>query len=102
MNNYRIRNGKELTESEYINYLEGLAYGVWCAQQMYFDGSLGQHSKSYDPLYIESFNLGIKKWIVHSYVFDFIDGGRHHEFDSLEQIETELIKEVQLIEFKGD
>ena len=46
--------------------------------------------KSYDPLVIEGN-------IAHSYVFDLADGGRHHPFGSLEELERMLDKELDLI-----
>ena len=85
---YQIRNGKELSEKEYIAYLEGLAEGIWITSVELGDGDY--HSKSYDPLYINS------PGDVASYVFDFHDGGRRHSFKKLEDIYEGLIKEIEI------
>ncbi len=85
---YEIRNGKELTEKEYVAYLEGMAYGIWM-QKYAVEGD--GHSKMSDPLYIDPKQLND----VYSYVFDFIDGGRHHSFKSLKEIEEALIEETK-------
>lgn len=45
-------------------------------------------AKMYDPLVIEGNT-------AHSYAFDFLDGGRHHKFETLEQLETWLTDEVK-------
>ena len=46
------------------------------------------YHKSYDPLVIE----GNK---AHSYVFSLSEqGGRHHEFDTLEELEGRLVKDA--------
>jgi hypothetical protein len=74
---------------------------VWLAQKYYklllaIGAQLG-HRKSYDPLTIEY--DGDKK-IAHSYVFDFEDGGRHHPFRDLEQLEemldVEIVRQIAL------
>ena len=80
---YPVRNGKELTEKEYKIYLEGMAEGVWRAtdQEMY--------GKWHDPLYINSLDD------VYSYAFDFHDGGRHHKFNSLDELHEALVKEAE-------
>jgi hypothetical protein len=88
MKKYQIRNGKELTESQYRVYLEGVAYGLWTA--LFMAGVHDGYSKMYDPLYFEGDE-------VHSYVFDLWDGGRHHnlkEIDSLEKVLTYLEQET--------
>jgi hypothetical protein len=43
--------------------------------------------KTYDPLFIQD-------GTAHSYAFDLWDGGRHHKFESLEQVEEGMRKEV--------
>lgn len=43
--------------------------------------------KSYDPLTIEGNT-------AHSYVFDFEDGGRHHQFKDFEHLKKMLIDEA--------
>ena len=84
---YQIRNGRVLTEKEYEVYLEGLAEGIWRTAVELGDGDY--HSKTYDPLFIEGKT-------AHSYVFDFNDGGRHHEIESLDQLYTLLLEEIQV------
>jgi hypothetical protein len=81
---YEVRNGKELSEEEYIAYLEGMAEGIFrCMDDDY--------AKWNDPLYINSPDD------VYSYVFDFHDGGRHHKFTSLFDIYLGLVDEVKKI-----
>lgn len=46
-------------------------------------------SKSYDPLTID-----LKEKVAHSYIFDFFDGGRHHKFEDLEEVELWLVAEL--------
>lgn len=46
--------------------------------------------KSYDPLTIEGHT-------AHSYAFDFKDGGRHHPFGSLAELEGWLDDELRLL-----
>lgn len=48
--------------------------------------------KSYDPLTIELDTRG--GGTAHSYIFDFRDGGRHHPFHSLNELETWLQEEA--------
>jgi len=47
------------------------------------------HSKSYDPMTIDE-----TKKVAHSYVFDLWDGGRHHQYESLEQVWEAVRKET--------
>lgn len=47
------------------------------------------YGKMYDPLYIE-----LEEMEAHSYVFDLDDGGRHHKFKSLLDLENQLINEA--------
>jgi hypothetical protein len=44
------------------------------------------YCKTYDPLVIEGN-------IAHSYVFDLQDGGRHHKFKDLKDLENMLVSE---------
>lgn len=85
-----VRNGKELTEQEYKVYLEGMAWGIWN-----FDEEM--YGKISDPLYI-----GDDLENVYSYAFDFHDGGRHHKFNSLEEIEKSLLNEIKKIKESYD
>ena len=43
--------------------------------------------KTYDPLFIQGDT-------AHSYAFDLWDGGRHHKFETLKQVEDGLVKET--------
>jgi hypothetical protein len=87
MKKYIVQNGRELTEKQYIIYLEGMAYGIWAAK-IKLAGE-DDCCKWSDPLYINSLDD------VYSYVFDFHDGGRHHKFSSLEEIHQALLKEIK-------
>ena len=75
-----------------LSYPQKIITLEWFAKKLWYIGELASddtefYGKSYDPLFIEGD-------IAHSYVFDLQDGGRHHEFESLEQIETDMIQEV--------
>lgn len=64
---------------------------VWFARKLWIlieegSGDPEYYCKSYDPL---SFWDGK----AHSYVFDLEDGGRHHEYGSLEHLENMLMSE---------
>lgn len=50
------------------------------------------HHKSYDPLTIEGN-------VAHSYVFNLDNGGRHHEFGSLKDLELMLDQELNQVVF---
>jgi len=60
-------------------------------------------SKSYDPLTID-----LENKIAHSYIFDFFDGGRHHKFNELSEVELwlnmELFRTLQMMkdEMRGE
>jgi len=47
------------------------------------------HCKMYDPLLFDT-----EKKVVHSYIFDLWDGGRHHPYETLKQVEDGITKEV--------
>lgn len=72
--------------------LEYLARRYWkvLLDLKYQDG----HSKTYDPLIIDGNT-------AHSYVFDLEDGGRHHSFDSLKDLERMMTEEFKSY-FKED
>jgi len=91
---YDIRNYKELTEAEYISYLEGMAQALFMLESLKEEGTLCGHSKMNDPLYIKKVGDGYE---AYSYVFSFHDGGRHHKFNKLQDIEEGLIKELKRI-----
>jgi hypothetical protein len=71
--------------------LEWFAFKIWVAGNE-GGGDPDYHSKSYDPLTVELATDG--SGVAHSYVFDFHDGGRHHPFDSLDQLEDWLFEEA--------
>ncbi len=85
-----IRNSKEL-QKEYILQLEEMALSMWWLKKSITGET---HCKSYDPLTI---SLEDSKLIVFSYVFDFHDGGRQHNFNSLKDIEKGLKNELKKI-----
>ena len=77
-----------LTEAK---ILEWLAFKIWVSgNEGVPDGDY--HSKSYDPLTIELGSRG--GGTAHSYVFNLGDGGRHHDFSSLADLERMLFEEA--------
>jgi len=72
---------RELTNND----LEAYAHGCYDILKKLgiFDG----HCKAYDPLTIENNT-------AHSYVFNLQDGGRHHPFESLEQLRIDILSET--------
>lgn len=79
-------------KENYKLWLESLGLSIWHIQRNMVTDA---HCKSYDPLSIGEFEEGY--WQVASYVFDFHDGGRHHTFKTLEDIELGLKEELRLI-----
>lgn len=80
--------------------LEWFAFKVWVAMNE-GAGYADYSGKSYDPLSIELEPYG--GGTAHSYVFDFKDGGRHHPFGSLAQLEAWLTDEaIQAVRYGGD
>ena len=80
--------------------LEWYAFKIWVADN---EGSGDQEygGKSYDPLTIELDTRG--GGVAHSYVFDFRDGGRHHVFHSLAELEEWLTEEaITSVKFGGE
>lgn len=71
--------------------LEWYAERVWVATEE-GSGEPEYGGKSYDPLRIELRADG--SGVAHSYVFGFHDGGRHHSFDSLDDLEDWLLEEA--------
>lgn len=47
------------------------------------------HCKSYDPMSIDEDGK-----VAHSYWFDLWDGGRHHPYESLEQVLVAMLQET--------
>jgi hypothetical protein len=81
----------DLNPSQRAAVLEWFAFRVWVGAQE-GTGCREYHSKSYDPLTIDLRTDG--GGTAHSYVFDFHDGGRHHHFDSLDNLEDWLFEEL--------
>lgn len=71
--------------------LEWFANKIWVGLEE-GSGFPDYGGKSYDPLTIEMRTDG--GGIAHSYVFNFHDGGRHHSFDSLDNLEEWLLEEL--------
>lgn len=61
----------------------------WFAQKIWNVLDEPGHCKGYDPLIIEGKT-------AHSYIFNFSDGGRHHPFTSLKDLEDMLSREMQV------
>jgi len=84
-NTYKTIDDLPLSELQKRCVLEWLAWKAW--DILIELGIEDGYGKSYDPLLIED-----KK--CHSYIFDLGDGGRHHDYKVLREIEEKLIKEV--------
>jgi hypothetical protein len=78
----RLANG-DVTAAE----CEAFCAGVYMAWQDSTDKDYYQ--KMYDPMTIDE-----DKKIAHSYVFDLNDGGRHHSYESLEQVCRDALKQA--------
>lgn len=85
-------NQREVNDREYKIYLEGMAYGIW--KSRIASGKDDGYHKSCDPLMFDLDEPKSKE--VYSYVFDLWDGGRHHEYETLEQIEEALLREIEI------
>ena len=84
---YEVRDKLEL-DFEARCFLEG--YALACADIMRKLTSDTPCSKSYDPLTVEGNTL-------HSYAFDFKDGGRHHDatlYSNVGEIMEDMLKET--------
>lgn len=55
------------------------------------DEDIWQCGKSYDPLSIDT-----KRKVAHSYVMDMHDGGRHHPFNKMSEVEGAIFAEFFL------
>jgi len=86
-NSFYTINDLPLAEEQKRYVLEWYARKLWeiAEEGIYGDGDY--YGKHYDPLVIEGN-------IAHSYVFDLGDGGRHHPFDTLAELEAALTKDV--------
>lgn len=72
-----------LTDTQRRIVIMHMARTIWrMALKLGADG----HCKSYDPLTIDGDT-------AHSYVLNMHDGGRHHSFESLEQLEKDVVAE---------
>lgn len=85
INLYRTINDLPLTEMQTRCVLEWFAWKIWeILMELEIEDGYG---KLYDPLVIE-------KNECHSYVFDLGDGGRHHKYETLMELEERLKKEM--------
>jgi hypothetical protein len=90
----------DLNPIQRAQILEWLAFKIWVAG-VEGAGDGDYHSKSYDPLTIELDSWG--GGVAHSYVFNFHDGGRHHTFHSLDELEDWLFEEaINIVKWAGD
>lgn len=74
-----------LTQLEKEAVLEWFARKLWVIVEESRPEGSDYYCKSYDPLVIEGN-------VAHSYVF--LDSGRHHEFEDLEELEKMLMQDV--------
>lgn len=72
-----------LTEQHKKDVLVWYANKLW--KMLIRTGISDTHCKSYDPLEFDD-----EERVVHSYVFDLHDGGRHHEYKTLREVEDGL------------
>ena len=77
-----------LSELQKRCVLEWLAWKMW--ELLIELGIEDGYSKPYDPLLIEDDEC-------HSYIFELGDGGRHHSYRTLGEIEEKLMKEVVVV-----
>ena len=82
---YKTIDDLPLSELQKRCVLEWLAWKAW--NVLIELGIEDGYGKSYDPLVIEADKC-------HSYIFDLGDGGRHHDYGTLREIEEKLMKEV--------
>ncbi len=75
----------ELSDEQKRQVLEWFAVKLWIMLEAAGRDYQGNW-KSYDPLTIEGNT-------AHSYVFDLDDGGRHHPFETLRDLEDMLMRE---------
>lgn len=80
--------------------LEWFAFKVWVMMNE-GGGDPDYSGKSYDPLTVDLESSG--GGTAHSYVYNFRDGGRHHPFHSLRELEQWITEEgIQAVEWSGD
>lgn len=72
------------TQKQKEQTIEYLAHQLWF---ILTELGMDDHHKTYDPLTIDGH-------IAHSYVFDLEDGGRHHKFNDIKDLEQSLLKET--------
>lgn len=76
-----------LTEYQKACVLEWLAQKL--EQTQYAENEdIWQYGKSYDPLTID-----VENKVAHSYVMDMADGGRHHSYGNMSDIEHYIFNE---------
>ena len=85
INPYRTIDNLPLSEMQKRSVLEWFAWKIW--EILMELGIEDGYGKLYDPLVIEENEC-------HSYVFDLGDGGRHHKYETLAELEERLKKEV--------
>lgn len=85
VNPYRTINDLPLSEMQKRCVLEWFAWKIW--EMLMELGIEDGHGKLYDPLVIEENEC-------HSYVFDLGDGGRHHKYETLAELEERLKNEM--------
>ncbi|MBP8055182.1 MAG: hypothetical protein KA314_05040 [Chloroflexi bacterium] len=76
-----------LTDAQKALVLEWFARKLWVILEE-GSGEPDYYGKSYDPLVID-----LEEKEAHSYVFHLDDGGRHHSFESLLDLEERLKQE---------
>jgi hypothetical protein len=76
-----------LTDDQKVLVLEWFARKLWVMLEE-GGGEPDYYGKSYDPLVID-----LEEKEAHSYVFNLGDGGRHHPFESLAELEERLEQE---------
>jgi hypothetical protein len=77
------------SDADKAKALMWLARKIWDAQQRH---DQDYHCKRYDPLQIHFNDDGTIE--VDSYVFSFREGGRHHSFSDLDDLEQAVLNEL--------
>uniref|UniRef100_A0A6H2A3H4 Uncharacterized protein n=1 Tax=viral metagenome TaxID=1070528 RepID=A0A6H2A3H4_9ZZZZ len=72
---------RKLTKNDIESYAQA-CFEILLGLELYDGGG-----KMYDPLTIVGKT-------AHSYVFDLKDGGRHHRFESLEELKNDILEET--------
>jgi len=85
INPYRTIDNLPLSEMQRRCVLEWFAWKIW--EMLMELGIEDGYGKLYDPLVIDENEC-------HSYVFDLGDGGRHHSYKTLAELEKRLKREM--------